>query len=388
MSPIYASSMAAFLFWFALVATFYIYLGYPLLIALLARLRPSPERDIQSFDPVGDTQSLSITVMISSYQEPDALEKKLRNVLACNNSHQIKQILVGLDGAENADGLSAIDPRIIYVPFPARRGKPSVLNDLMPMATGDILLMMDVRQRLDDAALPALLRNFADPAIGVVSGELVFEREAGDSSDASSIDAYWKLEKWLRVREGRFGSVPGATGALYAIRRELAQPIPPHSSLDDVIIPMQAIAAGGRCIFEPTAKIYDRPAQDANREAIRKRRTLAGCAQLLRLFPRWSLPGGHPIWWQFFSHKIARLFSPIMLMLAAASNLLLLNHPIYLALALLQALAYGLATLSLLLPRSPKPLRILGVFLKMQGTLLQAWRDALTRPNLALWDKA
>jgi len=77
-----------------------------------------------------------------------------------------------------------------------------------------------------------------------------------------------------------------------------------------------------------------------------------------------------------------------MLMLAAASNLLLLNHPIYLALALLQALAYGLATLSLLLPRSPKPLRILGVFLKMQGTLLQAWRDALTRPNLALWDKA
>jgi poly-beta-1,6-N-acetyl-D-glucosamine synthase len=388
MSPIYASHMAAFMFWFALAAIFYIYLGYPLLIALLARLRPKPQRDIQSADPLRDPSSLSVTVMISSYQEPVALEKKLRNVLACNGSQQIKQILVGLDGTENADSLTAIDPRIIYVPFPARRGKPSVLNDLMPMATGDILIMMDVRQRLDDDALPALLRNFADPAIGVVSGELVFEREVGDSSDASSIDAYWKLEKWLRVREGRFGSVPGATGALYAIRRELAHPIPPQSSLDDVIIPMQAIAAGGRCIFEPAAKIYDRPAQDASRESIRKRRTLAGCVQLLRLFPRWSLPGGHPIWWQFFSHKIARLFSPFMLLLAAVSNFMLITHPFYLVLALLQAAAYGLAILSLLLPSAPKPLRILGVFLKMQATLLQAWRDALTSTNLALWDKA
>lgn len=386
MSPIYASLMALFLFWFALFALFYIYLGYPLLIALLARRRH--DGDIAALAPNGDTQSLSITIMISSYREPVALEKKLRNILSVKDSQQIQQILIGLDGTAHADDLPRIDPRISYVPFPERRGKPSVLNDLLPMATGDILVMMDVRQRLDDGALPALLRNFANPDIGVVSGELVFEREEGDSSDASSIDAYWKLEKWLRVREGRLGSVPGATGALYAIRRELAKPIPPGSSLDDVIMPMQAIAAGGRCIFEPAAKIYDRPAQDANREAIRKRRTLAGCAQLLRLFPRWALPGGHPIWWQFFSHKIARLFSPFMLILAAAANLMLIAHPLYRVFALLQAAAYVFALISLALPRAPKPLRILGVFLKMQATLLQAWRDALTRPNLALWDKA
>jgi len=369
------------LFWFSIVGLFYVYLGYPVLIGLLARLFPEP---VQSGTVIPETAS----VIISCRGEAHALPKKIRNVLACDDANRLKEILIGMDGDTDTgpDPLPE-DKRIQVFRFPVRRGKPAVLNDLIPKATGEILFMMDVRQRLDESALTALRGNFADPAVGVVSGELVFESEKRDTADAASIDAYWKLEKWLRIREAAFSSVPGATGALYAIRRELAQPIPTDAALDDVLIPMQAIAKGFRCIFEPAAKIYDRPASDAAREAVRKRRTLAGCAQLLILHPAWLFPFGHPIWWQFGSHKIARLFSPILLIMAAISNLLLLKQPVYEVLAALQAGGYIIAATGLS-SASPSLIRKLGVFLRMQGTLLMAWKDALSGKNLALWEKA
>lgn len=369
------------LFWFSIAALFYIYLGYPLLIGLLARLFPKP---VQPTIAMPRTAS----VIISCRGEAHALPQKIRNILACDDSHMLTEILVGLDGEADlgSDPLPA-DSRIQIVRFPDRRGKPAVLNDLIPKATGEILFMMDVRQRLDPTALTALRKNFADPSVGVVSGELVFEPETNGTTDAASIDIYWKLEKWLRIREAIASSVPGATGALYAIRRELAQPIPARAALDDVLIPMQAIAKGARCIFEPAAKIYDRPASDAAREAVRKRRTLAGCVQLLILHPAWIFPFGHPIWWQFGSHKIARLFSPIMLIMAAITNALLFGNPVYAALGMMQSASYLAALAGLTIVRRG-PLRKLGVFVRMQGTLLQAWRDGLSGRNLALWEKA
>lgn len=374
-------TLCVILFWFSLAALFYMYLGYPLLVASCAKLLPRPVRSGADFPG-------SVTVVMACRGETAALAKKIRNILECRGSDLIKEILIGLDGETDSEPANfPEDPRIRIFRFAIRRGKPAVLNDLVPSATGDILLMMDVRQRLDKEAIPALLGNFTDPIVGVVSGELVFEQETADTADAASIDMYWKMEKWLRLKEAQFASVPGATGALYAIRRELARPIPTHVALDDVLIPMQAIASGYRCIFEPQARIYDRPATDAAREAVRKRRTLAGCVQLLKLHPAWVLPFGHPVWWQFGSHKIARLFSPVMLVIAAVTNGLLAAHSFYMVLAGLQTAGYLAALAGLVFVRRG-PLRKLGVFLKMQGTLLQAWRDGLSGRNLALWDKA
>ena len=371
----------AVVFWSSVVSLFYIYLGYPILIGLIARLFPKPVARVDNTLP-------DISIIMSCYGELDKLAAKIENILSCDGAGRIKEILVGLDGVapENNPVVTA-HPAVRLIPFPSRRGKPSVLNDLTPMATGDVVIMMDVRQRLDRPALIALLENFQDPTIGVVSGELVFVAEAGDSADAASIDVYWKLEKWLRTREGQFASVPGATGALYAIRRALIKPLPAGAALDDVIIPMHAIAQGYRCIFEPRAKMFDRPAQDAEREAVRKRRTLAGCVQLLKWYPHWMLPFGHPIWWQFGSHKIARLFSPVFLLLAAVSCAALVGHPLYAALAVAQIAGYATATAGLL-TRKRGIVRMAGVFLKMQGTLIQAWRDGLPAKNLALWTRA
>ena len=113
-----------------------------------------------------------------------------------------------------------------------------------------------------------MLANFADPAVGVVSGELVFRADSEGSTAAQGIGAYWRYEKSIRKAEARFRSIPGATGALYAIRKELFQPIPESTLLDDVVIPMQAVAEGCRCVFEQRAVAWDTPSQSLGRESI------------------------------------------------------------------------------------------------------------------------
>lgn len=368
-------SALAILFWLSVFGVFYSYAGYPILIGLLARLFPKPVSKAPN--------TLSVTVVISVYNEAVGLPVKLRNIRSCVGSDRINQILIGSDGSTDHPEQAIhdlFDSRIKLIAFPERRGKPTILNDLVPLATGDILVMMDVRQRLDDNVLPALLDNFSDPAVGVVSGELVFERSESDSSAAEGIDAYWRYEKWIRDRESRFDSVPGATGAIYAIRRELVKPIPAEAALDDVLIPMNAINLGYRCIFEPRAKIYDRPAQNPAQEAVRKRRTLAGCVQLLKYHPAWCLPFGHPIWWQFGSHKIARLFSPFLMAGALLICIpLAFNNLLYTFLLIGQTLFYALGLLG-------HP-RVIQLFLHMQVALLMAWRDGLGQNNLAKWRK-
>ena len=161
-----------------------------------------------------------------------------------------------------------------------------------------------------------------------------------DSTAAQGMGFYWTYEKWIRKNEAKVGSVPGATGAFYAIRKECFEAFPPNALCDDVIIPMQSIIQGYRCIFEEDALVYDLPSVSTKAESLRKRRTIAGIAQLITLYPSWLAPWRNPIWFQFISHKISRLLSPILLMLAFIVNLMLLNRGQYLELFMLQIIFY------------------------------------------------
>ena len=109
----------------------------------------------------------------------------------------------------------------------------------------------------------------------------------------------------------------------------LFQPIHPQTLLDDVVVPMQVIVKGYRCIFEPAAIAYDRPSESPKTESIRKRRTIAGAAQLVAHFPGWLAPWRNPIWLEYISHKIGRLCSPIFLIVAAITNILLASQAAY-----------------------------------------------------------
>src|SRR5262249_58260796 len=124
-------------------------------------------------------------------------------------------------------------------------------------------------------------------AVGAASGELLL---AGGAGVGEGVGLYSKYEKWIRKNESRFGSVIGATGAIYAIRKCLWKPLPPMTILDDVYTPMQIALAGHRVVFEDRARAYDQATNSARHEFTRKVRTLTGNYQLCQLMPRLLVP--------------------------------------------------------------------------------------------------
>lgn len=362
---------------------FYIYLGYPLLIWLLSRLCPKPVRK----GPFHGTCS----VVIAAHNEAHHLSRKLTNLVQLEGAY-IREILIGSDGSDDGTVQAVRDfisrlagnngPEIRLCDFPERRGKAAVLNDLVPQCRGDIVVFMDARQEVKTDAIIHLMENFADPQVGAVSGELIFR--PADGSTARGMSAYWQYEKFIRRAEARFNSVPGATGALYAVRKSLFEKLPSQVLLDDVVIPLVIISKGYRCIFCPEACVYDIPSVSSLQESIRKRRTIAGNIQTARLFPQWLLPWCNPAWWQFLSHKIIRLISPWVLLLLLGTSGLLYHYPIPLILFAVQVLFYSIGLIDILVIHN-KWCSIPATFIHMNIYILQAVNDVIKGSSHGAW---
>ena len=234
--------LLTFLFWYSAGLIVYIYIGYPLLIWTLGHCFPLRIKK--------GPWSGKVSIVIAGYNEATRLGPKLDSLFRTEAAGQIAEVLIGSDGSDDntAEMIAAYpDPRVRLISFPTRRGKPAVLDDLVPQCTSDIVILTDARQEIDRPAITRLLENFADERVGVVSGELVFRTSETDTTAAEGVGVYWKYEKFLRKSESRFRSVPGATGAFYALRRSVFRPIPTSTLLDDVMIPMQAIEQGYLC---------------------------------------------------------------------------------------------------------------------------------------------
>jgi cellulose synthase/poly-beta-1,6-N-acetylglucosamine synthase-like glycosyltransferase len=318
----------------------YVLVAYPLLVALLIRIvRPRPPRRAH-LEP-------TVTVILPVRNGARWIPQKLESILALDYPHNRLQVLVIDDGSVDATAASAAafaGRGVEVVRLPAG-GKAAALNAGLAKATGEVLFFTDVRQRLDPRALRRIVEHFADPAVGVVSGELIIL--AGETQEEADIGLYWRLEKWIRRNLSRLGSVPGATGAIYAMRRELATPLPTDMLVDDMFLPLSAYFKGGRIIFEGEARAYDYPTA-LDSEFRRKVRTLAGNYQIVRYLPRLLLPT-HQLWLHFVSHKLGRLALPFALLAVAASTPWL-PEPWRAGAVTGQALVYGLAAIDPLVP--------------------------------------
>src|SRR5262249_40841617 len=175
----------------------------------------------------------------------------------------------------------------------------------------------------------------------------VLDAERGTPSPSAvgeGVGLYWRHEKWLRRLESRIGSTLGATGAIYAMRRALWQPLPAATLLDDVLAPMRVVLAGRRVVFDDRARAFDRVAASAAAGSRRKQRTLAGNYQILALGPRLLVPAVNPVWLQYVSHKLGRLVVPWALVALLLTSVLLAPRGWLYGVALMLQLGfYGLA---------------------------------------------
>jgi poly-beta-1,6-N-acetyl-D-glucosamine synthase len=329
-------------FWLAVALVAYVYAGYPVLLALWARLRPRPVRI-----PTGPASLPAVSIVIAARDEGPRLAARLRNLLALEYPAERRQIIVVSDGSSDGtcEVAAGFAPAVEVISRPAL-GKASALNAGVARARHEILVFADARQTFAPDAVRRLVRNFEDPSVGAVSGELVLdcERAAGatpDSTIAEGVGLYWRYEKWLRRRESLVASTLGVSGAIWAMRRSCWRPMPQDTLLDDVLAPMRVVLAGKRVVFEGSARAFDRAAPDASAESRRKVRTLAGNYQLSWLEPKLLLPVVNPVWLQFVSHKLGRLLVPYALVVCLLTSAALAGEGVIYAAALVAQIGVG-----------------------------------------------
>ena len=303
------------------------------------------------------------------------------------------EILIVSDGstdgtAERARADEHAGMRVIA--FAARRGKPVVLNEIVPRSGGDIVVLADARQLFDPGAVRELVAHFADPEVGAVSGDLILTDDGRGTSVGQGVSAYRRYESYVRLCESRVDSSVGATGAICAIRRDLFAPLPEDTILDDVLIPMRIARRGYRVLFEPAARAFDHAPATAREEFGRKARTLAGNFQLF-FRERWLLnPLGNRLWLQTVSHKGLRLLGPGLLLAAFASNLILIGRPGYRLALLMQGTFYASALLGGLLRGRVRRLSLFSLpytFCVVNGAALAGACRFLASRQRVTWDK-
>lgn len=331
-------------FWASVALLSYTYLGYPFWLWLRThwRLRPVKRASILP----------SVSVVMAVYNEEKTLPVKLRNLASLNYPPERYEVIVVSDGSTDATNqilTEAAPDKLRILISSENRGKAAALNQAVAASRGEIVVFTDARQRIDPEAIRHLANNFADSSVGCVSGNLNLRASA--NSGGKGLGLYWRIEKQIRESEAATGSMVGATGALYAVRRDLLIPIPQGTLLDDVYIPMHVVRQGSRVVFESQAVAWDDLAREPDREFRRKIRTLTGNFQLVRSDP-WLITMRNPLLFEFVSHKVLRLFGPFMLAAILLSSLLL-HTSLYRSAFGLQAAFYVLALVALMIKSRP-----------------------------------
>jgi cellulose synthase/poly-beta-1,6-N-acetylglucosamine synthase-like glycosyltransferase len=304
------TSASITIFVLSVAGILYVIAGYPLLLAWLARGHSKPV--------IKDTVVRDVSIVIAARNGEQFVDSKLRSILALNYPREHLQVIFVSDGSTDRTDEIAKSFRGEGVEFYRieRGGKAAALNRGIPQATGEILVLTDVRQTLDPDCVRNVIACFADPSVGAVSGKLLIR--AGEISEEADTGLYWKYEVFIRKQMSRIDSTFGTNGPFYAMRRALAVPIPKDMLLDDVYLPLAAFFQGYRLVLEESAVTYDYPT-NLSSEFKRKVRTQAGLYQILREYPQ-LLSSSNRMRLHFLSAKFARLLLPFLLILIVLSS--------------------------------------------------------------------
>jgi cellulose synthase/poly-beta-1,6-N-acetylglucosamine synthase-like glycosyltransferase len=381
------NAAAIILFWLCAATIVYVYLLYPILVALLSRCfgrRRQPPR-------LTDDQLPTISLLIAAHNEEAVIEERVRNALAINYPATKLEVVVGSDGssdrtAELVQGVG--DPRVRLLDYPQRRGKASVLNSCMAQITADVVLLSDANTHMDSSAARNLARWFSDPSVGAVCGKLVLT----DGRSGRNVDGlYWKYETFLKCCEGRLGALLGSNGAIYAIRRNLFLTIPPETIVDDFVIPLlMKLRTRYQIRYDREAIATEESAPSVGAEFLRRSRIGAGGFQAIGIL--WPLLNPFRGWvaLTFFSHKVLRWLCPFAMIGALLANLALAERSPYRELFLIQLSLYLAAAVGTLVPgrsRCLKPIRLLGMFVCMNAAILVGFLRWLRGNQKGTWHR-
>jgi cellulose synthase/poly-beta-1,6-N-acetylglucosamine synthase-like glycosyltransferase len=306
-------------FWTALALTFYVYFGYPVILVLWARCCSRPV--------IHGSELPDITMLVCAYNEDDVIEEKIQNSLALDYPAEKLHIAIASDGStDNTNRIvqQFVGKQVTLFAYSERTGKIGAILQTVPQLTSDVLVFSDANTMYAKDALHKLARNFADPSVGGVSANVVIENEETNFGESES--AYYRYERWLQQKESEIGSIIGADGGMYAIRRELFMPPAPNIILDDFVISMNVALQGKRLIYDGEAKGFERSTISHAKEFLRKSRVIAGAVQALKQAEGIPSPSQKGLFFSFLSHKMLRWLVPGLLLALCYSNIFIVVH--------------------------------------------------------------
>lgn len=302
----------------SLLVPIYVYLLYPLLLFVLVRIK-------KSRPPIHAVVEPSVTLIVSCYNEEAVLPDKIRNCFELDYpTEKLEFLFVSDASTDNTDAIirASRDESLRLVRQAKRLGKTLGLNRAVPEAKGAIIVFSDANAMYQPNALRKLVRHFADDTVGYVVGAALY-RDSVRTTAGDSEDRYWRYEIAIKELESRLHSVVGGDGAIYAIRKELYEPLD-REDISDFVNPLQIIGKGFRGIFDSEAISYESTAGDFSREAHRKRRIVNRSFTALLKNSRLLNPFRFGFFsFQLFSHKVLRWLIPVFLFVAAIGVLVL-----------------------------------------------------------------
>jgi len=381
-------SLLIFLMFASFGLLVYAYAGYPAILWAASRwLRAQEPPEIEP------AEWPRVSVLVSAYNEENTIGERIVNLLSLDYPRDRIEILIGSDGStdrtcEIVRGYERHGARLLC--FEQRRGKASVINDLIAQATHDVVVLTDANTSFRPDAVRVLVKALLRHPEGAVA---VGRLDLRAPSDNGNLDgAYWRYETWIKTLESRFGSLLGANGAIYAFQRERYRPLPKEAIVDDFLIPMlMRLDSGDRIYFVPEARAWERSPDEVRDEFLRHVRIGAGNFQALRWTWKLLLPWKGTIALAYFSHKVLRWFGPWLMLIGFVTNLRLLHVPAFALLFLGQIVLFELAFGALILHRVPlvgRAASALRYFLILNVALLVGLGRFILRVERPFWNTA
>jgi cellulose synthase/poly-beta-1,6-N-acetylglucosamine synthase-like glycosyltransferase len=334
------------IFWTAVLLIVYTYIGFPLGVILRGLFWGRPYKHAELTTPP------SVSIVISAYNEAGSIGAKLDNILSLEYPRDCLEVIIASDGSTDATNAIVEQYKeygVKLLPL-SRIGKAAALNNAINAARGDILVFSDANSMYKTDAIEQLVRPFSDPQVGGVAGNQIYrmERSGGSSSDGER--AYWNFDRMLKQFQGKSGNTLAATGAIYAIRRSLFEPIPDGVS-DDLFTSTGVIVRANRLVFAPEAIAYEPVAATSQVEFGRKVRVIMRSWKAFGFRRELFNPfryGFYAI--QLFSHKILRYLVVFpLLALFLVSPFLWRAGFLYQMATIVQVMFYTCAIMGLLL---------------------------------------
>ena len=338
---------AEIVFWVSAAALLYTYVGYPLLLVLMSRLRGRPVRRAPQFTP-------PVSFVITAYNEERDLAAKLENTLALDYPAGLLEVIVASDcSTDRTDEIvrefAARGVRLHRQP--ERLGKTAAQNAAVELARGEIVLFSDATTHYQPDVLRVLMPSFADPSVGCATGRVAYT-DPGSTSVGHGTRSYWSYEFLLKKHESNVRSLIGVCGCLYAVRRSAYVPLY-HEACSDFIIATKMVEQGLRAVYEPDAVCVEETNQHTEKEFKTRVRIMTQTFADLWRNRRMMNPlksGFYAV--ELISHKVMRYMVPLFLILAFVASAALAPRSLFYAVALAaQVCFYGAAALSWLLER-------------------------------------